>query len=164
MDTLTSNDLAHKQDEKWMLHALTLADKAEKQNEIPVGAVLVKNNHLVAEGWNVSITEHDACGHAEIIAIRQAGGVLKNYRLINCTLYVTLEPCPMCAGALVHSRIKRLVYGAADHKTGAAGSLFNLVENPHLNHQIAVTAGVLSELCSLKISQFFKRTRKEKKQ
>lgn len=162
METLTTTDLAHEQDEKWMLHALTLAEIAEQHNEIPVGAVLVKNNCIIGEGWNVSISEHDACGHAEIIAIRQAGRVLKNYRLINCTLYVTLEPCPMCAGALVHSRIKRLVFGANDHKTGAAGSVFNLVKNPHLNHQIAVTSGVLSELCSSKISQFFKHTRERK--
>ena len=151
------------QDEKWMLYALALADRAEQQNEIPVGAVLVKDNKVIAEGWNLSITEHDACGHAEIMAIRQGGRVLENYRLIDCTLYVTLEPCPMCAGALVHSRIKRLVYGAGDYKTGAAGSVFNLVANEHLNHQIEITSGILSEHCATKISQFFKRRRKEKK-
>ncbi|MCK5817690.1 MAG: tRNA adenosine(34) deaminase TadA, partial [Psychromonas sp.] len=163
MAEFTCNDLQHEQDEKWMLHALSLADIAEKQNEIPVGAVLVKNNQIIAEAWNLSISKHDACGHAEIIAVRLAGGVLQNYRLIGCTLYVTLEPCPMCAGALVHSRIKRLVYGADDHKTGAAGSVFNLVGNENLNHQIAVTSGVLNEHCSFKISQFFKRTRNKKK-
>ena len=151
------------QDEKWMLHALALAERAEQLNEIPVGAVLVKDNKVVAEGWNLSITEHDACGHAEIMAIREGGRELENYRLIDCTLYVTLEPCPMCAGALVHSRIKRLVYGAGDYKTGAAGSVLNLVAHEQLNHQIEVESGVLSEQCATKISQFFKRRRKEKK-
>jgi len=150
-------------DEKWMTYALSLADNAEQENEIPVGAVLVKNDQVVAEGWNLSILNHDACAHAEIMAIRQAGNVLENYRLIDCTLYVTLEPCPMCAGAMVHARIKRLVYGAGDYKTGAAGSVFDLVRNDKLNHQIEVTSGVLADRCATKISDFFKRRRKEKK-
>ena len=151
------------EDQKWMRHALLLADIAEAHDEIPVGAVLVKDNKVIAEGWNLSISKHDACGHAEIMAIREGGKALENYRQIDCTLYVTLEPCPMCAGALVHSRIKRLVYGAGDYKTGAAGSVFNLVQNEHLNHQIEVTSDILSEECASKISQFFKRRRKEKK-
>jgi len=150
-------------DQDWMQYALALADKAEAVGEIPVGAVLVKNNEVIAEGWNLSILEHNACAHAEIIAISNAGKVLKNYRLIDCTLYVTLEPCPMCAGALVHARIKRLVYGAGDYKTGAAGSVFDLVRNEHLNHQIEVTAGIYAEQCAAKISGFFRRRRKEKK-
>ncbi|PKF63113.1 tRNA adenosine(34) deaminase TadA [Psychromonas sp. psych-6C06] len=150
-------------DQKWMRYALSLADKAEQNNEIPVGAVLVKDDQIVAEGWNLSIVNHDACAHAEIMAIRAAGKVVENYRLIDCTLYVTLEPCPMCAGALVHARIKRLVYGAGDYKTGAAGSVFNLVQNTQLNHQIEVTAGVDEALCATKISDFFKRRRREKK-
>lgn len=150
-------------DEKWMNYALSLADKAEQENEIPVGAVLVKDDQIIAEGWNLSILNHDACAHAEIMAIRNAGQVLENYRLIDCTLYVTLEPCPMCAGALVHARIKRLVYGAGDYKTGAAGSVFDLVRNAQLNHQIEVTAEVLAEQCATKVSDFFKRRRKEKK-
>lgn len=150
-------------DQDWMLYALALADKAEAVGEIPVGAVLVKNNEVIAEGWNLSIVEHNACAHAEIIAITNAGKVLKNYRLIDCTLYVTLEPCPMCAGALVHARIKRLVYGAGDYKTGAAGSVFDLVRNEHLNHQIEVTSGIYAEQCANKISDFFRRRRKEKK-
>ncbi|WP_028864933.1 tRNA adenosine(34) deaminase TadA [Psychromonas aquimarina] len=150
-------------DEKWMNYALSLADKAELSGEIPVGAVLVKNDRVVAEGWNLSIISHDACAHAEIMAIREAGKVVQNYRLIDCTLYVTLEPCPMCAGALVHARIKRLVYGAGDYKTGAAGSVFDLVRSDRLNHQIEVTSGIFAERCAAKISDFFKRRRKEKK-
>jgi tRNA(adenine34) deaminase len=150
-------------DRKWMAYALSLADQAEAVNEIPVGAVLVKDDRVVAEGWNLSIANHDACGHAEIRALREGGKEIQNYRLIDCTLYVTLEPCPMCAGALVHARVKRLVYGAGDYKTGAAGSVFNLLENDKLNHQVEVTAGVLAEQCATKISNFFKRRRKEKK-
>jgi tRNA(adenine34) deaminase len=153
----------HQIDEKWMTYALSLADKAEQVNEIPVGAVLIKDDQVIAEGWNLSIFHHDACAHAEIIVIREAGKVLENYRLIDCTLYVTLEPCPMCAGALVHARIKRLVYGAGDYKTGAAGSVFDLVRNDKLNHQIEVTSGILAEQCATKVSDFFKRRRKEKK-
>ena len=99
-------------DKKWMHYALTIADKAEQKNEIPVGAVIVKDDKLISVGWNLSICDHDACAHAEIMAIREAGKTVENYRLIDCTLYVTLEPCPMCAGALVHARIARLVYGA----------------------------------------------------
>ena len=150
-------------DEKWMAYALSLADKAELENEIPVGAVLVKDDQIIAEGWNLSILNHDACAHAEIMAIRNAGQVLENYRLIDCTLYVTLEPCPMCAGALVHARVKRPVYGAGDYKTGAAGSVFDLVRSEKLNHQIEVTSGIYAEQCATKISDFFKRRRKEKK-
>ena len=150
-------------DQKWMNYALSLADKADELDEIPVGAVLVKDDQIIAQGWNLSIGNHDACGHAEIRVIREAGKQVQNYRLIDCTLYVTLEPCPMCAGALVHARIKRLVYGASDYKTGAAGSVFNLVRSEKLNHQLEVTAGVLSQLCATKISDFFKRRRKEKK-
>lgn len=151
-------------DEKWMAYALSLADKAESFGEIPVGAVIVKDNKIVAEGWNLSIVNHNACAHAEIMAIQSAGQKIQNYRLIDCTLYVTLEPCAMCAGALVHARIKRLVYGAGDYKTGAAGSVFNLVQSEQLNHQLEVTAGICAEQSAAKISAFFKRRRLEKKQ
>jgi len=153
----------HFNDQDWMNYALALADKAEALGEIPVGAVLVKDNEVVGEGWNLSILNHNATAHAEMIAITSAGQKLQNYRLIDCTLYVTLEPCPMCAGALVHARVKRIVYGAGDYKTGAAGSVFNLVNSDKLNHKIEVTEGVLSEQCAKKISDFFKRRRKEKK-
>lgn len=151
-------------DEKWMAYALSLADKAESFGEIPVGAVIVKDNKIVAEGWNLSIVNHNACAHAEMMAIQSAGQKTQNYRLIDCTLYVTLEPCAMCAGALVHARIKRLVYGAGDYKTGAAGSVFNLVQSEQLNHQLEVTKGVFAEESATKISAFFKRRRLEKKQ
>ena len=149
------------QDQYWMQKALEYADKAEQQNEIPVGAVLVKNGELVSAGWNQSISNHDPSAHAEMMAVREAGKKIENYRLIDCTLYVTLEPCPMCAGLLVHSRIKRLVYGATDAKTGAAGSIMNIVREPKLNHKLEVTSGVMAEQCSEKLSAFFRRRRKE---
>ncbi len=152
------------QDIKWMRYALMLADKAESMGEVPVGAVLVRDDQVVAEGWNLSISGHDACAHAEVMAIRSAGQAIENYRLIDTTLYVTLEPCAMCAGALVHARVSRLVYGAADLKTGAAGSVFNLVDSDKLNHQLEVTAGILADECGNKLSEFFRRRRKEKKQ
>lgn len=115
-------------DEKWMRHALRLADKAEQLGEIPVGAVLVdEQGNLLGEGWNLSISESDPTAHAEIVALRQGGQRLQNYRLLNTTLYVTLEPCTMCAGAILHSRIKRLVFGASDYKTGAVGSRFHFL-------------------------------------
>ena len=120
-------------DEYWMREALKYADKAEQQNEIPVGAVIVKNGEFIAAGWNQSICNHDPSAHAEMQAVRNAGQILENYRLVDCTLYVTLEPCPMCAGLLVHSRLKRVVFGARDAKTGAAGSIMNLVAEPKLN-------------------------------
>ncbi|CAM4020648.1 tRNA adenosine(34) deaminase TadA [Pseudoalteromonas byunsanensis] len=149
------------QDQYWMSQALIYADKAEQQDEIPVGAVVVKDNQLISAGWNQSICQHDPSAHAEMQAIREAGKVLENYRLVDCTLYVTLEPCPMCAGLLVHSRLKRVVFGARDAKTGAAGSIMNLVKEPRLNHQLEVTEGVLAEQCSDKLSAFFKRRRQE---
>ncbi|MFT5163191.1 MAG: tRNA(adenine34) deaminase [Alteromonadaceae bacterium] len=150
-------------DQKWMQRALALAAIADEKGEIPVGAVLVKDGEVVGEGYNASISLNDPSAHAEMMAIRDAGQRLNNYRLVDCTLYVTLEPCPMCAGLLVHSRITRLVYGAYDLKTGAAGSLMNLVQSPWLNHKLDVTAGVLQQTCSEQLSAFFKRRRKEKK-
>lgn len=148
-------------DSKFMARALELAQQAEKINEIPVGAVVVANGEIIGEGYNQSITLNDPSAHAEMLAIRQAGQTLNNYRLIDCTLYVTLEPCPMCAGLLVHSRIKRLVFGASDAKTGAAGSLFNLLQEPNLNHQVMLTQGVLADTCGQVLSDFFKRRRQE---
>jgi tRNA(adenine34) deaminase len=156
----TKND---EQDAYWMAHALSLADKAQALGEVPVGAVLVLNEQIIAEGWNQSITLHDPSAHAEMMAIRQAGQILKNYRMLGATLYVTLEPCPMCAGLLVHSRISRLVYGAADYKTGAAGSVMNLVLNPQLNHEIELLGGVAEAACAEKISSFFRLRRSQKK-
>lgn len=143
----------------WMGQALLYAKQAEQLNEIPVGAVLVKDNQLIASGYNRSITDNDPSAHAEMIAVREAGKALNNYRLIDCTLYVTLEPCSMCAGLLVHSRIKRLVFGAPDAKTGSAGSIMNLLQEPRLNHQVEVVGGVLVDKCGNTISEFFKRRR-----
>lgn len=148
-------------DEYWMEKAIELAKQAEIEGEIPVAAILVKDDRIIATGYNQSIQLHDASAHAEVIAIRRGGQSLNNYRLVDCTLYVTLEPCPMCAGLLVHSRIKRLVYAASDEKTGACGSVFNLVANDKLNHQIELTPGVLAEKASAQISAFFKRRRAE---
>ena len=147
----------------FMQQAFKLAQKAEQYNEIPVGAVVVHQGKVIGEGFNQSIMLNDPSAHAEMLAIRQAGKHLNNDRLLDCTLYVTLEPCPMCAGLLVHSRIKRLVYASSDLKTGAAGSTFNLVCNEQLNHQVEVMGGVLQTQCSQLLSNFFKRRRNEKK-
>jgi tRNA(adenine34) deaminase len=146
-----------------MQYALQLADKAEQSGEIPVGAVLVKDGVVLGEGWNQSIQLNDPSAHAEMVAIRQAAEKIGNYRLIDCTLYVTLEPCAMCAGLLVHSRVKRLVFGAKDAKTGAAGSVLDIVRHPVLNHQLDVLDGPLAQQCADKLSEFFRRRRAEQK-
>lgn len=156
-------DQINSQDEFWMKHALRLAHKAWDMNEVPVGAVLVQGNQLISEGWNQSITLNDPSAHAEMIAVREGGAVLNNYRLVDTTLYVTLEPCPMCAGLLVHARINRIVYGAGDYKTGAAGSVMNLLQDPKLNHQVDITGGILADECAELISSFFKYRREQKK-
>ncbi|RKS85058.1 tRNA-adenosine deaminase [Orbus hercynius] len=148
-------------DEYWMQYALTLARKAEQRGEIPVGAVIVYNNQIVGEGCNQSITEHDPTAHAEIVAMRQAARYLHNYRLVDTTLYVTLEPCTMCAGAIIHSRIKRIVFAASDYKTGAAGSFIDLLSHPGMNHKPIITAGVYRDEASLLLSEFFQRRRAE---
>ncbi|QIR16118.1 tRNA adenosine(34) deaminase TadA [Shewanella aestuarii] len=150
-------------DQKWMRLAMQLAEQAELKGEVPVGAVLVKDDVLIASGFNLSILNNDPTAHAEMECIRQAGQVLTNYRMLDTTLYVTLEPCAMCAGAMVHGRIKRLVYGAGDLKTGAAGSVVDLVKHPAFNHQLEVTSGVLADECGAQLSAFFKRRRAEKK-
>ncbi len=152
-----------KTDQYFMQRAFELAQQAEQHDEIPVGAVVVHQGKIIGEGFNQSIMLNDPSAHAEIIAIRQAGKYLNNYRLLDCTLYVTLEPCPMCAGLLVHSRIKRLVYASRDLKTGAAGSAFNLVSSSLLNHQLIVDTNIMTEQCSELLSGFFKRRRNEKK-
>ncbi len=149
-----------KSDEEWIGHALNLAKHAESMGEIPVGAVIVKDNEIIGEGWNQSITTHDPTAHAEIIALRFAAKTIGNYRLCNATLYVTLEPCAMCAGAMIHARIKRIVYGASDPKTGAAGTVFNLLNHDKLNHRVNCTNGVKANECGQLLSQFFKSKRK----
>lgn len=150
-------------DQLFMQRAYELAQQAEDIDEIPVGAVVVANNKIISEGYNQSISLNDPSAHAEMVAVRQAGRALQNYRLLDCTLYVTLEPCPMCAGLLVHSRIKRVVYATTDLKTGAAGSAFNLLCDDKHNHQIEVHSGVMAEQSSQLLSAFFKRRRAEKK-
>ncbi|TYK66496.1 tRNA adenosine(34) deaminase TadA [Colwellia echini] len=163
-ETTKDNEAQTALDNIFMQRAFELAQQAEQHNEIPVGAVVVYQGKIIGEGFNQSIMLNDPSSHAEMNAIRQAGQQLNNYRLLDCTLYVTLEPCPMCAGLLVHSRIGRLVYAANDFKTGAAGSVFNLVNNEQLNHQIDVHSHVMQTQCSQLLSAFFKRRRKEKKQ
>jgi len=148
----------------WMQLALIEAQKAADLNEVPVGAVLVdENNKLIASAHNAPISQHDPTSHAEINVLRKAALTLENYRLIKTTLYVTLEPCVMCVGAMVHSRIRRLVYGAKEHKTGAVSSQFQLLEENRHNHNIEVLSGVLESSCSQILSDFFQRRRKQKK-
>jgi tRNA(adenine34) deaminase len=146
-------------DELWMQHALELARQAEEHGEVPVGAIVVLDNKAIGRGWNQSITANDPSAHAEIIALRNASHHIKNYRLLDATLYVTLEPCTMCAGAIIHSRIKRLVYGAIDPNTGAAGSVFNFLLSGQLNHKVDISKGVLAEECSMIMQAFFKKRR-----
>lgn len=148
------------QDVKWMQHAISLAKHAESIDEVPVGAVLVKDNTIIAEGWNQPISKHDPTAHAEIVALRAAAQSLNNYRLIDSTLYVTLEPCSMCAGAIIHARIKRVVFGASDPKTGAAGSVFDILNTAKLNHVVEIEKGILEEDCAQLLKQFFKNKRK----
>ena len=148
-------------DMHFMSRAIELARLAEAQGEVPVGAVLVKDNQIIAEGWHQPISTSDPTAHAEVLAMRAAAQVLKNYRLLDATLYVTLEPCAMCAGAMVHARIKRLVYAAADPRAGAAGTIFNILQHTALNHRVEVTGGVLESNCAGLLRDFF-RTRRGK--
>lgn len=148
-------------DRQWMQHAMTLAQRAEAEDEVPVGAVVVHSGQLVGEGWNRTIGLNDPSAHAEILALRMAGEKLANYRLPGCVLYVTLEPCCMCAGAMIHARLDRVVYGARDAKTGAAGSRFELLANPAHNHQLEVHGGCLDSACSTQLQAFFQRRRQE---
>ena len=149
----------HEQDERFMREALALARQADAVGEVPVGAVLVRGGTVIGSGWNHPISAHDPTAHAEIAALRAAADAIGNYRLTDTTLYVTLEPCAMCAGGMVHARVKRLVYGAADPKTGAAGSVFDLVRAQALNHQLEVQGGVLAEECGTLLKAFFAQRR-----
>lgn len=146
-------------DTHWMRHALTLAARASAAGEVPVGAVLVKDNRLIGEGWNQPVGTHDPTAHAEIMALRAGALALGNYRLCATTLYVTLEPCLMCAGAMMHARIARLVFGACDPKAGAAGSVFNILASPQLNHRVESSGGVLAQECSVWLTTFFRARR-----
>ena len=146
-------------DLQWMRHALTLAERAAEQGEVPVGALLVLNEEVLGSGWNHPITAHDPTAHAEIAALRDAAQRIGNYRLPGTTLYVTLEPCVMCAGAIIHARVARVVFGAADPKTGAAGSVFDTLQSPLHNHRVEVTGGVLAEQCGILLKTFFQARR-----
>lgn len=146
-------------DDDWMRYALRLAAKAQAQGEVPVGAVLIREQQVLGEGWNQPITLHDASAHAEMLAIRAAGQLVSNYRLPNTTLYVTLEPCAMCVGAMIHARIQRLVFGAFDPKTGAVLSTFKLLTDMRHNHQIEVVAGLLETECADMLKAFFRARR-----
>ncbi len=157
-DKLTEQD----PDLRWMRHALSLARRAEAEGEVPVGAVLLDSEgELLGEGWNRPIGSHDPSAHAEIVALRAAAQRLGNYRLTGTTLYVTLEPCIMCVGAIVHARVKRVVYGAPDPRTGAAGSAFDVLQSPLHNHRVEVTVGVLADECGAILKKFFQKKRQK---
>ena len=147
-------------DRKYMARALMLARRAEAEGEVPVGAVIVREGKVIGEGWNRPIASHDPSAHAEIVALRDAAAREGNYRLPNSTLYVTLEPCPMCAGAIIHARVAQLVFGASDPKGGAAGSVFSLLPSDHrFNHRVAVRSGTLAETCAEQLRAFFRARR-----
>ncbi len=153
--------LTESADQHWMRHALHLAERArDEDNEIPVGALVVDaEGHVVGEGWNRNIAERDPSAHAEIVAMRRAGAAIGNHRLVGCTLYVTLEPCAMCAMAMVHARVKRVVYGAADPKTGAAGSVFDLLGDARHNHRVEIVGGVLGDQAGTMLTNYFRAKR-----
>jgi tRNA(adenine34) deaminase len=149
-------------DAEFMRLALEEAERAKSAGEVPVGAVMVKDGHVIASAHNRNILEFDPSAHAEVACLREAGKRLKNHRLTGCTLFVTIEPCAMCAGALVHARIDRLVYGASDPKAGAVHSVMQVLDHPALNHRVEVTSGVLAEECSRMLQEFFRERRASK--
>jgi tRNA(adenine34) deaminase len=150
---------ARRLDERWMRRALELAEHAQAQGEVPVGAVVVRDDTLIGEGWNQPIGMRDPTAHAEVLALRAAAQASDNYRITGTTLYVTLEPCPMCVGALIHARVARLVFGAFDPKTGAAGSVFDLAGSERHNHRIRIDGGVLETECAELLRRFFRERR-----
>ncbi|WP_284140691.1 MULTISPECIES: tRNA adenosine(34) deaminase TadA [unclassified Virgibacillus] len=156
-DNITIND------EKMMYEAIEEAKKAAQIDEVPIGAIIVYKDEIIARGYNVRETSQETLSHAELIAIQAANKKLGTWRLEDCTLYVTLEPCPMCAGAIVQSRIKRVVYGASDPKAGCAGTMMNLLDDERFNHQVELTTGVLEAECSQLLTDFFRALRKRKK-
>jgi len=152
-DTVTSADTT------FMQQAMHLAQQAQQRGDVPVGAVLVHNNQAIGTGFNRRQSEHNPLAHAELLALQQAAQHLQQWRLLNCTLYVTLEPCPMCAGALVNARVSRLVFAAADPKSGACGSVMQLCQHPKLNHQLQVDSGLLATPCAQLLQSFFAQRR-----
>ena len=157
------NPTATDQHEIFMRRALELADVASEQGEVPIGAVVVQDGKIIGEGFNQTITGLDPSAHAEMVAIRAAAKYIGNYRLVGCSLYVTIEPCSMCTGLLVHSRINTLVFGAEEPKAGAICSAVDIATQSHFNHQFAIFGGVLADECAAKMSQFFKMRRERKK-
>ncbi|MFD2761373.1 tRNA adenosine(34) deaminase TadA [Lentibacillus juripiscarius] len=150
-------------DATYMMEAIRQANKAKAMNEVPIGAIIVHDENVIAAGYNVRETSQTTLSHAELIAIKKANQAIGSWRLEDCTLYVTLEPCPMCAGAILQSRIGRVVYGAPDPKAGCAGTLMNLLDDKRFNHQAAVTSGVLEAECSGLLTDFFRELRGNKK-
>jgi len=160
-DSVATGHCSADADRRWMHVALDQANKARRRGEVPVGAVVVADGQVIGKGFNQPISLHDPTAHAEIIALRAAAKGIKNYRLIGSTLYVTIEPCLMCAGAILQARVKRVVFGARDQKAGAVGSIANLLQNPLTNHQCDVTAGILTDECANLLSEFFAQRRVE---
>jgi tRNA(adenine34) deaminase len=146
-------------DELWMEEALRAAQRALEIGEVPVGAVIVRDGRIVGRGWNRNIADSDPTAHAELLALREAGATLGNHRLGNCDMFVTIEPCAMCAGAMVHARIRRLVYGADDPKAGAVQSVMRVINDPHLNHKIDIVSGVLAGRSAELLQSFFRERR-----
>ena len=153
------SDRESAKDSDFMARALTLAGLAESEGEVPVGALLVRNDEIIAEGWNRPISSCDPTAHAEIDVLRKAARISGNYRLPDTTLYVTIEPCTMCVGAMIHARVKRLVFGAREPRAGAVCSRLHLLDTPHYNHRLAWQGGVMEELCAEKLSRFFQARR-----
>jgi tRNA(adenine34) deaminase len=151
-------------DELWMEEALRVAQRALDAGEVPVGAIVVRAGKIVGRGWNRNLTDVDPTAHAEILALREAGARVGNHRLGECELFATIEPCAMCAGAMVHARLKRLVYGADDAKAGAVHSVLQVLNHPQLNHQMEVSRGVLASRCADLLQSFFRQRREERKQ
>jgi len=147
------------EDQRWIKEAIILAKQAADDGEVPVGAVVVKDGKIIGRGWNQNIGLNDPTAHAEIMAMREAGNSQANHRLPGCTLYVTLEPCVMCAGAMIHARLERIVFAATDPKTGAAGGKFDLLSNPAHNHAPVVNGGCLADECSALLKDFFRQRR-----
>jgi tRNA(adenine34) deaminase len=143
----------------WMQQALQLANRAQTQGEVPVGAILVHEDKIIGQGWNQVITQHDPTAHAEVMALRDAGQQLKNYRLLNTTLYVTLEPCAMCLGAIIHARVSHVIFGALDPKTGVLGGAVNIADLSHWNHPIKYTGGIMAAECGTLLKEFFRKRR-----
>ncbi|MDQ1390494.1 MAG: tRNA(adenine34) deaminase [Acidobacteriaceae bacterium] len=159
MPSTNDNRLATGPDELWMEEALRDAQRGLEAGEVPVGAVVVCDAHIIGRGWNRNISDSDPTAHAEIVALRNAGATVGNHRLAECELFATIEPCSMCAGAMVHARIKRLVYGADDPKAGAVQSIMQVVNHPQLNHHMEVRRGVLAGRCAEVLQTFFKSRR-----